>query len=57
MVTKKVVETPVEESIGIVDDNIELYKAYIKKVEWDFARNIDELLETLNLSYLRVKNV
>jgi hypothetical protein len=53
---KNVVEAPVEESIGIVDDNIDLYKAYIKKVEWEFTDGIDDLLRTLNLSYLRVKD-
>jgi hypothetical protein len=56
MVLKNIVEAPVEASIDIVDGNIDLYKAYIRKVEWDFIVDIDELLETLNLSYLRVKN-
>jgi hypothetical protein len=56
MVLKNMVEAPVEASIDIVDGNIDLYKAYIRKVEWEFLGNVDELLETLNLSYLRVKN-
>ena len=29
--------------------------AYVKNVERDFIDGIDELLESLNLSYLRVK--
>jgi len=56
MVDNYAVEYPVDVSIGIVDGNIDLYKAYIKKVEWEFIDNVDELLETLNLSHLRVKN-
>ncbi len=56
MVNNYVVEYPVDISIGIVDGNFDLYKAYIKKVEWEFIDNVDELLETLNLSHLRVKN-
>ncbi len=52
---KNVAETPVEASIGIVDDNIDLYKAYIKKVEWEFTDSIDDVLKALDLSYLRVK--
>ncbi len=56
MVIKNAVEYPVEVSVDIADENIDLYKAYIKKVECEFSDEIDELLETLNLSYLRVKN-
>ena len=29
--------------------------AYVKNVEQDFMNSIDELLESLNLSYLKVK--
>jgi hypothetical protein len=56
MVIKNAVEYPVEVSVDIADGNIDLYKAYIKEVECEFSDEIDELLETLNLSYLRVKN-
>jgi len=56
MVNKNAVEYPVDLSVDIADENIDLYKAYIKKVEWEFIDEIDELFETLNLSYLRIKN-
>jgi hypothetical protein len=55
MVMENAVEYPVDVSVDIADGNIDLYKAYIKKVEWEFVENVDELLETLNLSYLLVK--
>jgi hypothetical protein len=54
MVNNYAIEYPVDASIGIVDENIDLYKAYIKKVEWEFIDDVDEILEALNLSHLRV---
>ncbi len=56
MVNNYVAEYPVDVSIGLEDGNIDLYRAYIKKVECEFTSNVDELLEELNLMHLRVKN-
>ena len=41
----------------LTNDSFDEQMAYIKKVEFEFANSVDELLEAFNLSYLRVNAV
>ncbi len=55
MISELVTEYPVDVSIDVADGNIDLYMAYIKKVEAEFLEEVDELLASLGLSHLRVR--
>ncbi len=55
MISELVTEYPVDVSIDVADGNVDLYMAYIKKVEAEFLEEVDELLASLGLSHLKVR--